>query len=97
MSGLPEFPPKGAECFDVLVRTLDVAQSVGQGLGRRRIREAMIGEAAASPLFEALEVTGTSHADDRKIEALVADEVRERREDLLVGKIAGGAEEHERV
>jgi len=33
-AGLPELPTKGAERFDVFVRTLDVAQAVGQGLCR---------------------------------------------------------------
>ena len=57
----------------------------------------MICEAPASPLLEAVQVTRTGHADDRKIEALIADQVRERGEDLLVGKIAGRPEEDERI
>ena len=40
---------------------------------------------------------GLGDADDGHIDAFIADETEQRREDLLEGKIAGSAEEHQGV
>jgi hypothetical protein len=40
---------------------------------------------------------GLGDADDRHVKLAAADQRLERREDLLVRQVAGGAEEHERI
>ena len=58
----------------------------------------MLVEAVARARAELLEVQpGFGHADDRHVEVAAPDHGLQRREDLLVGQVAGGAEEHQRV
>ena len=45
-------------------------------------------DAPASPFAERVEIARPRHADDRQVEAVVADEAVQRREDLLEGQIA---------
>ena len=93
---LTEHPAQGVERFDVVVGALDVAQLRRQRPNRPR-PEAVHTEALAGALPKAVEVAGPRHADDRQVEALVADQAGQRGEDLLEGKVPGGPEEDEGV
>ena len=58
----------------------------------------MLLEALARPRAQLLEVQARlGDADDRHVEAAAPHHRLERGEDLLVGEVAGGAEEDERV
>src|SRR6185437_17095584 len=62
------------------------------------VHAAMLAQAGARTLAQAFEVpVGTRHAYDRQVELLVLDQRLQRREDLLVGEIASGAEEDEGI
>ena len=59
---------------------------------------AVLLEAVARPGLELVEVpAGLGHADHRHVEVAALHHRLQRREDLLVGQVAGGAEEHQRV
>ena len=56
---------------------------------------AVLGDAVAGALAQLLECpSGLGDADDRHIQRAVLDHALQRRKDLLVGKVAGGAEEY---
>ena len=100
VKGMPrvsELASQRVEGLDVVVRTLHVAQPRREVLDRRALDDAGSREALASALAEAVEVSRTGHADDRQVEALVAGQAEECREDLLEGQVARRPEEHERV
>ena len=58
----------------------------------------MLFQAVLRPGLELVEVpSGLGDADDRNVQRAALNHRLQRREDLLVGKIAGGAEEDQRV
>ena len=95
--GLSELAAKRMEGLDVVVRALDVAQPRGERLDGRPVDRPGRSDAPPGPLPQALEVARPGDADDRHVEALVADQPEEGGEDLLEGEVSRRAEEHERV
>ena len=83
----------------VVVVAVDVAQQLQQLLeGRLVDAAAVLGEAVAGALAQLLERPARlGDADDRHREVAAADHRLQRREDLLVGQVAGGPEEHQGV
>ena len=81
-----------------VVVAVDVAQQAGRAwrTRRRRGRRASRGCRGRAP--ELVEVpAGLGHADDRHVEVAALHHRLQRREDLLVGEVAGRAEEDQRV
>ena len=96
--GGAELLADGLEGRRVLVVAVDVAQQAAQLVERRGIEPAVLLEAVARPGPELVEVpAGLGHADDRHVEVAALHHRLQRREDLLVGQIAGGAEEDQGV
>src|SRR6185437_1923170 len=96
---IPETLAQRAERRALAVIPVDVAQERGElaGCGLIRLRYELR-EAVAYPRNELLaRPAGARDTNHRDIEPAVLDEVVERRIDLAVAEITGGAEEHERV
>ncbi len=82
----------------VAVVSVDVAQETTQLGGDLVVRQPVRLQAVAHSIAQALEVpVVSSHADDRNVEAAAAHERLERRKDLLVSQVSGGAKQHQGV
>ena len=89
---------KGDERRRVRVVAVDVVQESGQPGERRLVHAAELGEARARTLAKLIGGPARlRHPDDGHRQAAPADHALERGEDFLVGEIARGAEEHQRV
>ncbi len=96
--GRAEILAEGLEGRRRLVVTVDVAEQAAELGEGRLVDAAVLFEAVASPCLEAVEVpAGLGHADDGHGKVAVLDHRLQRREDLLVGEVAGRAEEHQCV
>ena len=81
-----------------MVVAVDVAQALGEGGERALVDAAVVLEAVPRALLELLEPPARAgHAHHRHVQRAAAGQALERGEDLLVGEIAGGAEEDEGV
>src|SRR5271157_1004680 len=82
----------------VVVVAVDIVEELQQfGEGRLVVASLML-EAVPGAVAQLLESpAGLGDADDRKARPFVAHESQQRRKDLLVGEIAGRAEEHQGV
>src|SRR2546425_8771361 len=97
-SGGAQLFADGLERRRVLVVAVDVAQQAAQLAERRGIEAPVLFEAVLGTGLELLELpAGLRHADDRHVEVAALHHRLQRRKDLLVGEIAGRAEEHEGV
>ena len=93
-----ELRPELGEGRGVGVVAVDVAKQREELLERLLVHGAVVLDAVASALLQLVEApAGLGHPDHRNLEVSVLYEVEQRREDLLVGKIAGRTEEDERV
>ena len=82
----------------VVVVAVDVAQQAAQLVEGRRVEAAVFLDAVARPRLELVEgPAGLGHADDRHVQVAALHHRLQRREDLLVRQIAGGAEEDQGV
>ena len=82
----------------IVVVAVDIAQQRHQPLLRLRVRAAVMLQAVCRACLQLIQVPpGLGDADDRHVQSLVAHQTQQRREDLLVGQIAGGAEKDDRV
>ena len=82
----------------ILVVAADVLQPRRQLRKRAGIDIAIVLEAVARPLAQLVQrPAGASHAYDRHIQMARADQRLQRRENLLVGQVAGRAEENEGI
>ncbi len=82
----------------VVVIAVHVAQQAAQLVKRRRIESAVFLQAVLRPGLELVQVPARlGHADDRHVEIAAFHHRLQRREDLLVGQVAGGPEEDQRV
>ena len=98
MDGAVELAAQRGERRRVGVVAVDVAQQRQELRERRLVDAAVLREAVARPRAELVEVPARLRdADDGHVEVPAPDHRLQRREDLLVREIAGGAEEHERV
>ena len=100
VEGMPrvsQLAPQRVEGLDVVVRALDVAQPGDDRVHRRAVDDACGSQALAGSLAERVQVARACHADDRQVEALVAHEPGQGREDLFEGQVARGPEEDEGV
>ena len=80
------------------VIAVNVAQPRGEVREGRLVDPAVLLQALASAGAQLVKApAGPRHADDRHVKLAAADQRLERREDLLVRQVAGGAEEHERI
>ena len=96
--GAAELAPERLERRRVLVVAVDVAQQPAQLGERVAVEAAVLLDALLRPRAQLVEgPAGLGHADDRHVEVAALGHRLQRREDLLVGQIAGRAEEHERV
>src|SRR4029450_11498174 len=86
------------EGLGVGVVAVDVAQQPRQ-LGERLLVDlAVVLEAVVGPPAQLFQVpTRPGHADDGHVQAAALDQCLEGGEDLLVGEVAGGTEEHDGV
>jgi hypothetical protein len=83
---------------EVAVVAIDVLEEADQLRERRLVDTAVLGEALARSVAQLIEIPpGFRDTDDRHGQPAGAHERLERRKDLLVRQVAGGAEEHERV
>ena len=96
--GVAERLAQRVERRRVVVVAVDVAQQPAELGEGRAVEPAVLLEAVARPRLELVEVpAGLGDADDRHVEVAALHHRLQRREDLLVGEVAGGAEEDERV
>ncbi len=97
--GARQLGAQGGEGGGVVVVAVDVAQAAGQHIEGGGIdAAAVLGDAGARPLDQLVAVpVRLGNADDGKIQPLAARHAVQGGEDLLVGQIAGGPEEHQRV
>ena len=80
----------------IVVVAVHIAQEPAQLFERGRIEAAMLLQAVLRPGLELVEIpAGLGHADDRHVEMAAFHHRLQRREDLLVGQVAGGAEENQ--
>ena len=86
------------ERVGVGVVAVDVAQLLGENRERVRVESAVLGAARLGALDQLLErVVRLGDADDRKVQDAALGHALQRGEDLLVGEVAGRAEEDQRV
>ena len=86
------------ECLWGAVISIDILQSGRKHLKRFRIQTAVLLETLASACPQLIEARSRpGHADDRHVEVTAPDHCLQRREDLLVRQIPGGAEEDKRI
>ena len=99
MSGLAERGPQLSERGWIVVVAVDVPKQLHQTTKRVVVYPTPVfGEAGARALAQLFDRPARlGDADDRDPEGPMADHVLQRREDLLVGEIAGRTEEDERV
>ena len=96
--GRPELPAQGIERRRIAVVAVDIVEQAGQLLERRRIEPAVFFHAVARAGTKLLEgPAGPGHTDHRHVELTALRQRLERRKDLLVGQIAGGAEKDQRI
>jgi hypothetical protein len=82
----------------VPVVAVDVAQQAAQRAERRGIDAAVLVEAVLGASLELFKIpAGLRHADDRHVEVAALHHCLQRGKDLLVRKIAGGAEEDDGI
>jgi len=83
------------------VVAVDVAQQArqaGEGLLVDLALAGVVLHALAGPLAQPVQVPARAgDPDDGHVQAVALDQAQQSREDLLVGEVAGGAEEHEGV
>ena len=93
-----ELLAKGLKRRRVVVVAVHIAQQAAQLVKSRSIDSAVLLEAVARPGPELVEVpAGLGHADDRHIEVAALHHRLQRRENFLVGQIAGGAEKDQGI
>ncbi len=96
--GLAQLRAERLERGRVLVVAVDVAQKAAQLLGRRVVEEAVLLEAVARAGAQLVDPpAGLGHPDHRNVEMAPLHHRLQRREDLLVSEVAGGAEEDQGV
>src|SRR5262245_27548101 len=82
----------------VAVVAVDVAQAAAEMVERARIEAAMLRDAVLGSRLELIELpAGFGHADHRDVEVAPLGQRLEGGEDLLVRKISGRTEEHQRI
>jgi hypothetical protein len=89
MGGLAELGPKGLERLEVIVCALDVSEPGEELRQDVLVQPAGRLEARPGPRPEGSEITRAGYPDDRQVEALLADQPGQGREDLLEGEVAG--------
>ena len=93
-----EFFAERLKCRGVIVVAVHVTQQPAQLVEGRGIDAAVFLQAVVRAGLKLFEVpTGFGHADDRHVEVAALHHRLQRREDLLVGQIAGGAEKDQGV
>ena len=86
------------ERLEILIAAIDVAQQLHEPRECRRIDTAVMLKTVASALAQLLETPAAlGDADDGDIERAALDHRLQRRKYLLVGEIARGAEEDQRI
>jgi hypothetical protein len=101
-AGVAELLAEPLEGPGVVVVAVDVAQQLrqpGEGLlVELALAAGVVLDALAGPPAQLGQVPARpGHSDDRDVETVALDQPQEGGEDLLVGQVAGGAEEHDRV
>src|SRR6185295_17413964 len=82
----------------IAVVAVDVLEPGGEGAERGGIEPAVFGDAALRALEELIaRESGLGDADDRDVERTPPGHRLERRKDLLIGEVAGRAEEDQGV
>jgi hypothetical protein len=93
-----ELRANGLERRRVLVVAVDVPQQAAELVERRGIETSVLLEAVTGAGLELVEVPARlGHADHRHAKVPTLEHRLQRREDLLVGQVARGAEEHQGV
>ena len=96
--GRAELLADGLERRRVPVVAVDIAQQAAELVERRGIQSAVLLDAVARAGAELVQAPARfRHADDRRVEVASLHHHLQRREDLLVGEIAGRAEEDESI
>src|SRR5262249_55681076 len=96
--GSGELFANGMEGCRVSVVPIHVTQQAQQLCERRFIKATMFLDAVPGPGLELVEIPPSlGHTDDRRVEVTALDHGLQCRKDLLVGKIARSAEEHQRI
>ena len=86
------------EGLRIVVVAIDISQEPQQLIEFRGVGAPVLFDAVLGPALELFDCpAGLGDADDRHVDAFVADKTEKRREDLLEGEIAGSAEEHQGV
>ena len=93
-----ELVPDRRERRAVAVVAVDVAQESAELVESGRVEPAVLLQAVLRPGLELVQVPARlRHADDRHVEVAALDHGLQRREDLLVGEVAGRPEEDKGV
>src|SRR3546814_219807 len=96
--GGAQFLAQALEGAGVVVVAVDVAQLRRELFESRLVDAAVVLEAVAGAFAQLVDRPARmGHADHRHVEPAARDHRLQRGKDLLVGKVAGGAEEHECV
>src|ERR1700722_7958286 len=86
------------EGLRIVVVAIDISQKAQELIKLGRVGAAVLFDAVCGSSLELFDCPAClGDADDRHIDAFVADEAQKRRENLLEGEIAGSAEEHQGV
>ena len=98
MLGGAKLLPDRLERGWILIVAVDIAQQAQEFLESGAIHTAVLVDAVGGPCAELIEIPALlCHADHRNIEVAAFHHRMQRREDLLVREIAGGAEKNESV
>src|SRR5215469_12175393 len=101
MSGrmcVAELFAKSFECSGVLIVTIDISQQARELFERNNVDSAVFLEALPGTRAKPIEVpSGLGYTDHRYVQVSAFHHCLQRREDLLVSKVARSTEENERV
>jgi len=97
MLRVAQFASERVERPDVVVRALHVAQPLDKGVDGGGVGDAGGLEALPGSCSQGVEISGTSDADDRQVEAVVSDERNQSGEDLFERQVPCRAEEDDGV